>query len=203
MSSTRCHLPSLKAMSLMTYSWWPVQQKVRFVNFINRFIKFRTIFWNFTKNNNHNGCASSNLLKYSVMPFCEISNGNGPLRKKNWSWKTFFRKIFLQYAFRKGYVDRSSRPRGVFNNRWSENRQEIYRRTPMPKYDFNKVSKQLNCKIRFSVKLQSSIERIHLLACNVLKECFKFSCSTQMLHGKTVLKNFTNWQESNWIAALF
>ena len=126
------------------------------------------------------------------MPFCEISNGNGPLRKKNWSWKLFFRKIFLQYTFKKGYVDRSSRPRGVFNNRWSENRQEVYRRTPMPKCDFNKVSKQLNCKITFSVKLQSPIERIHLLACNVLKECFKFSCSTQMLHGKTVLKNFTN-----------
>ena len=62
----------------------------------------------------------------------------------------------------------------------------------MPKCDFNKVSKQLNCKITFSVKLQSPIERIHLLACIVLKECFKFSSSTQMLHGKTVLKNFTN-----------
>ena len=63
--------------------------------------------------------------------------------------------------------------------------QVIYRGTPLPKCDFNKVSKQLNCKITFSVKLQSPIERIHLFACNILKECFIFSYSTQMLHGKT------------------
>ena len=63
--------------------------------------------------------------------------------------------------------------------------QVIYRGTPMPKCDFNKVSKQLNYKITFSVKLRSPIERIHLFACNVLKECFIFSYSTQMLHGNT------------------
>ena len=90
----------------------------------------------------------------------------------------------MQHAFRKGYVDRSSRPRGVFKKRWSENMQVIYRGTPLPKCDFNKVSKQLNCKITFSVKLRSPIERIHLFACDVLKECFIFSYSTQMLHGK-------------------
>ena len=34
-------------------------------------------------------------------------------------------------------------PRGVPRKRCSENMQQIYRRTPMPKCDFNKVTKQL------------------------------------------------------------
>ena len=33
-------------------------------------------------------------------------------------------------------------PRGVPRKRCSENMQQIYRRTPMPKCDFNKVAKQ-------------------------------------------------------------
>ena len=33
--------------------------------------------------------------------------------------------------------------RGVLRKRFSENMKQIYRRTPMPKYDFNKVAKQL------------------------------------------------------------
>ena len=33
-------------------------------------------------------------------------------------------------------------PRGVFRQRCSENMQQIYRRTPKPKCDFNKVAKQ-------------------------------------------------------------
>ena len=33
--------------------------------------------------------------------------------------------------------------RGVLLKRCSENMQQIYRRTPIPKYDFNKVAKQL------------------------------------------------------------
>ena len=34
-------------------------------------------------------------------------------------------------------------PRGVLKKRCSENMQQIYRRKPMPKCDFNKVAKQL------------------------------------------------------------
>ena len=34
-------------------------------------------------------------------------------------------------------------PRDVRRKRCSENMQQIYRRTPMPKYDFNKAAKQL------------------------------------------------------------
>ena len=33
--------------------------------------------------------------------------------------------------------------KGVLMKRYSENMQQIYRRTPMPKCDFNKVAKQL------------------------------------------------------------
>ena len=33
--------------------------------------------------------------------------------------------------------------RGVIIKRGSENMQQIYRRTPMPKYDFNEVANQL------------------------------------------------------------
>ena len=33
--------------------------------------------------------------------------------------------------------------RGVLNKRFSENIQQIYRRTPVPKCDLNKASKQL------------------------------------------------------------
>ena len=33
--------------------------------------------------------------------------------------------------------------RGVLRKRCSENMQQIYRRTPMPKYDFNKFASQL------------------------------------------------------------
>ena len=34
-------------------------------------------------------------------------------------------------------------PRGVLKKRCSENMQQIYRRTPMPKCNFNKVAEQL------------------------------------------------------------
>ena len=36
---------------------------------------------------------------------------------------------------------------GVLRKRCSENMQQIYRRTPMPKYDFNKVAKQLKLNL--------------------------------------------------------
>ena len=39
-------------------------------------------------------------------------------------------------------------PRGVPRKRCSENMQQIYRRTPMSKYDFNKVAKQLEIPLR-------------------------------------------------------
>ena len=40
------------------------------------------------------------------------------------------------------FVIKISRSRGVLRKRCSENMQQIYRRTPMPKCDFNKVALQ-------------------------------------------------------------
>ena len=37
-------------------------------------------------------------------------------------------------------IDQKQPPGGVPRERCSENMQQIYRRTPMPKYDFNKVA---------------------------------------------------------------
>ena len=42
------------------------------------------------------------------------------------------------------FLDSQKQPsRGVLRKRCSENMQQMYRRTPMPKCDFNKVAKQL------------------------------------------------------------
>ena len=48
-------------------------------------------------------------------------------------------------------------PRGVLKKRSSKNMQQIYRRTPIPKCDFNKVAKQnwvFSCK--FAAYLQNN-----------------------------------------------
>ena len=61
-------------------------------------------------------------------------------------------------------------PKGVPSERCSENMQQIYRRSPMPKWDFNKVPKQLywnhtsawvfSCK--FAVYFQNTFFQEHL-----------------------------------------
>ena len=43
--------------------------------------------------------------------------------------------------------------RGFPFKRWSENRQQIYRRTPMSKCDFNKVAGEDPCRSAVSIKL--------------------------------------------------
>ena len=54
---------------------------------------------------------------------------------------------------------RSSPPsRGVLKKRCLENMQQIYRRTPMPKCDFNKVAKQL-----YWIELRHGCSPVHLL----------------------------------------
>ena len=42
-----------------------------------------------------------------------------------------------------GHTDQKQPPRGVLKKRCSENMQQIYRRTLMPKCDFNKAALQL------------------------------------------------------------
>ena len=50
---------------------------------------------------------------------------------------------WLLISFKSPYVSQKQPSRGVFSKRCSENMQQIYRRTPMPKCDFNNVAKQL------------------------------------------------------------
>ena len=52
-------------------------------------------------------------------------------------------------------------PRGVPRKRCSKNIQQMYRRTPMPKCDFNKVAKH-PCRSVISIKLQSKFFEITL-----------------------------------------
>ena len=42
-------------------------------------------------------------------------------------------------------------PRGVLKKGYSENMQQIYRRTPMPNYDFNKVAEAALLKSHFGM----------------------------------------------------
>ena len=49
----------------------------------------------------------------------------------------FYTFIFIKFTMQK------QPSRGVFRKRCSGNMQQIYRRTPMPKYDFNKVALQI------------------------------------------------------------
>ena len=52
---------------------------------------------------------------------------------------------FLRWLFPRENVKTSKKqpPRGVLRKKCSENIQQIYRRTPMPKCDFNKLSEHV------------------------------------------------------------
>ena len=79
--------------------------------------------------------------------FCEIS-------KNTFSYRTlpvaasvcylydFIHRVLAVHQMSLGYLQKQP-PRGVPRKRCSENMQQIYRGTPMPKCDFNKVAKQL------------------------------------------------------------
>ena len=50
--------------------------------------------------------------------------------------------LHLDFAQYKEWLFQKQPPRGVPRKRYSENMQQIYRRTPMPKCDFNKDALQ-------------------------------------------------------------
>ena len=59
--------------------------------------------------------------------------------------------------------------RGVLRKRYSENMQQIYRRTPMMKCDFNKVAKQLSRGVlrkRCSENIQEIYRRALMTKCD-------------------------------------
>ena len=64
-----------------------------------------------------------------------------------WTWvRNWFKKqLFLLFQIRNGQSNSQKQPpRGVPRKRCSENMQQIYRRAPLPKCNFNKVSKSTN-----------------------------------------------------------
>ena len=77
--------------------------------------------------------------------------------------------------------------RGVFIKSCSENMQQIYRRTPMLKCDFNIVAKQLQLlKLLKQLKLQD----FWTTASEITKVIFYFQL---LLQSTDVLKNLQNW----------
>ena len=61
------------------------------------------------------------------------------------------RDIFKTDVLPKQLKQKKEPSRGVLRKRCSENLQQIYRRTPMPKCDFNKIAKQLYSKSHFDM----------------------------------------------------
>ena len=57
--------------------------------------------------------------------------------------KTQYYTIRVKFLIRDQCTKQKQPSRGVLKKRCSENMQQIFRRTPMPKCDFNKVAKQL------------------------------------------------------------
>ena len=74
-----------------------------------------------------------------------------------------------------GYSNKKQPSRGVFIKRCSENMQQIYRRTLMPKCDFNKLAKATLLKSRFGIGVLLWICCIfseHLFSRTPLDGCF-------------------------------
>ena len=93
-------------------------------------------------------------------------------------------------------------PRGVPRKRCSENMQQIYRRTPMPKCDFNKVAKQSDF-IEFKLRHECSpvnwcIFSEHLFLRTPLGGCFWWLCTSEAVHSfwrKTCLVCFSHLKD--------
>ena len=64
------------------------------------------------------------------------------LSHKKWNWLQSVQWVAAKWIVKIEKL-RKQPPRGVPWKRFSENMQQIYRRTPLPKCDFKKVAKQL------------------------------------------------------------
>ena len=85
--------------------------------------------------------------------------------------------------------------RGVLRKRCSENMEQIYRRTPTPKCDFDKVAKQLLKKVREkgSKKKKKWIEIDKHLKVRKLKLILDRSSHRRCSIKKAVLKKFVKF----------
>ena len=93
----------------------------------------------------------------------------------------FFFKLIRRNALQK------QPPRGVLKKKCSENMLQIYKRTPMPKCDFNKVAADL---VTFTEEILHG--KLHFL-CSVLNDLltnyiYKVMPLTQLSHKKTLKK---------------
>ena len=83
-------------------------------------------------------------------------------QRKQFIWNLKFSQLNNISKFPLSYI--SNHPRGVLKKRCSENIQQMYRRTPMPKCDFNKVAKQSKLQGNFiEIALRYGCSPINLL----------------------------------------
>ena len=99
----------------------------------------------------------------------------------SYCYDVFFFKLIRRNALQK------QPPRGVLKKKCSENMLQIYKRTPMPKCDFNKVAADL---VTFTEEILHG--KLHLL-CGVLNDLltnyiYKVMPLTQLSHKKTLKK---------------
>ena len=88
--------------------------------------------------------------------------------------------IFIQYPYLYSFNNQKQPPRGVPRKRCSENMQQIYKRTPMPKCDFIKVARK-----RCSENMQQIYRRTFMPKCdfNFIEIALRHGCSpVNLLH---------------------
>ena len=117
---------------------------------------------------NHILALSEKLDVYSSCYNIFIILGHFNIEIKQQQFKAFCDNYGLKSDIRQPtcYIKKKQPPRGVLKNSCSENTQQIYRRTPMPKSDFNKVAKHgtsawlFSCK--FAAYFQKTFSQEHL-----------------------------------------
>ena len=99
---------------------------------------------------------SSPYRKMSYFTFKDENSSQHELERKRYNIYCWYKETYTNIQ--------KQPPRGVPRKKCSENMQQIYRRTPMPKCDFNKVAKQLywNCTSAwvFSCKFTAYFQNI-------------------------------------------
>ena len=87
-------------------------------------------------------------------------------KRETMSFCLWFLKLRKSNINRINCIVQQQPSRGVLRRRCSENMQQIYRKTPMPKSDFNKVAFQFTSTSVFSCKFaayfQNTFSQVHL-----------------------------------------
>ena len=108
---------------------------IRCIPFFKKRHKLRLGVWT----HGASGFYLSHVRNYTAQkmnfPFKDLFSKYEQISMKLWIWSHLPKKSLSQWN---PWPDR-----GVSRKKCSENMRQIYRKTPMPKYDFNKVAKQL------------------------------------------------------------